>query len=87
MLTRKLIDQIVLYYCEVNIRIFIQSHQWQEDLLLFLLLVMVVGVARLPVVLVLPLITSAAFLMVFLATFSLDSDLLGNSRKLLFSQQ
>ena len=43
-------DQNVLYYCKVNIRIFIQINQLREDLLLFLFLAMAAGVARLTVV-------------------------------------
>ena len=35
----------------------------------------------------LPVITLVAFLVVFLANFSLDSDLLGNSKNLLLSHQ
>ena len=46
-------DQNVLYYCKVNIRIFIQNNQLWGGLLLFLL-VMAVAAARLTVVLLPP---------------------------------
>ena len=81
-LTRNKTEEIVLHYCDVNISIFVPIYQQQESPLLFLLLVMATGGARLIVVLLVP--SCHHLLLVFLANFSLDSDLLGNSKKLLF---
>ena len=80
--TRNKTEEIVLYYYKVNISIFDPIHQQQERPLLFLLLVMATGGARLTVALLSP--SCHHLLLVFLANFSLDSDLLGDSKKLLF---